>query len=115
MSAAPPVLSDVKTNPLFVSVGLPVPLALAFAGPHPVRKLGLEDLTDTRLRAEGADVIGCPLMSGAVDALSVIAALEAAGFAGTLLVVAPTLPDPFMVERELCAAAPGLTLRLVSL
>lgn len=115
MFAPKPALHAIKAPSSFVSVGLPEQVAQALAGGRTLCKLGLGDVTALRLAEERADVIGCPLMSGAVDALCVIAALEEARFGGTLLVVAPALPDPAMVERELRAATKGFSLRLVTL
>ncbi len=55
-----------------------------------------------------------PLFSGQHDALAMVEALQAVGFAGTILVIAPPLPRPELVERELRAAGPGSRLMLVS-
>ncbi len=106
---------DADGNAIFLSVGLPVLVALAMAGTRPLRRVCLCDLSVARIQAEGADLVACPLIAGATDALEVIVVLHAAGFAGTLLVVAPPLPNPGMVEAELRAAARSLRVRLVSM
>lgn len=55
-----------------------------------------------------------PLFSGPHDGLAMVEALQAMGFAGAILVIAPALPCPELVERELRAAGPGSRLMLVS-
>lgn len=55
-----------------------------------------------------------PLFSGSCDAMSVIEELEALGYRGQILVIAPPLPRPALVERELRAAGPGERLVLIT-
>lgn len=55
----------------------------------------------------------CPLMAEGFEALQVLTLLRQAGYAGDVMVVAPPLPDPRMVERELRAVAPGLRVTLI--
>lgn len=71
-------------------------------------------LTAELLRQTAPSTIILPLFAGAHDALTMIEALENLGFAGRILVIAPHLPRPQLVERELRAAGPGLRLLLVS-
>jgi hypothetical protein len=97
-----------------IAVMLPDHVALALAGPRPVQQSSLMMLGDACLATDGRGVIACPLIFGRSDALCVIEALLVAGFTGTLMVVAPPLADPDMVERELCAAAGDITPRFVS-
>ena len=98
----------------FVSVNLPSPVAMALAGARALRQIEHSDLGTVCAEMQGPAIVACPLISGDTDALSVIGTLQGAGFQGTLLVVAPPLPDPRMVERELRDAASGLSLRLLS-
>lgn len=55
-----------------------------------------------------------PLFAGAQDALSMVETLEALGYGGRLIVIAPALPRPALVQRELRAAGPGERLFLVT-
>jgi hypothetical protein len=57
----------------------------------------------------------CPLLGAGFDALQVAERLERLGWTGRLRVLAPALPAPAMVEAELAARAPGLTVDLVCL
>jgi|APEBP8051073178_1049388.scaffolds.fasta_scaffold00020_249 hypothetical protein len=59
------------------------------------------------------EMVVLPLMANGQDAVQVITRLDELSYAGQVVVLAPTLPDPAMVERELRATAPGLRLRLV--
>lgn len=55
-----------------------------------------------------------PLFAAEHDALTMVETLEDLAFAGRILVIAPRLPRPHLVERELRAAGPGPRLLLVS-
>jgi len=57
----------------------------------------------------------CPLMSPAGDALQIIAHLVCLGFGGPITVLAPQLPRPRMVERELRLLAAGAHVELIIL
>lgn len=86
-------------------------------GPIPLEGVAHRRFAELRpaLLAELAPtVVVMPLFSAGQDALSMIEALEAAGFAGRILVIAPTLPRPRLVERELRAAGPGDRLTLMT-
>jgi len=56
-----------------------------------------------------------PLFASGYDAMSAIEALQRLGYAGLITVVAPELPRPRLVERELRAAGPGQRLSLITL
>ena len=71
------------------------------------------DLTAEALLALAPSTVIMPLFAGAHDALSMVEALEAMGFRGRILVIAPPLPRPALVERELRSAGPGPRLMLV--
>lgn len=100
---------------VLVSVGLPGMVASALAKGGCIHQLGLADVTHAQVQLLSGAVFACPLMGDTTDAVVVLEALEAAGFGGTLLVIAPPLPNPTMVERELRTAAQKVTLRLVSM
>lgn len=55
----------------------------------------------------------CPLFTADFDALVVAAQLRKLDFQGTLYVVAPDLPNPRMVERELRNQSGGLNVKVV--
>ncbi|WP_425090320.1 hypothetical protein [Tropicimonas sp. S265A] len=66
------------------------------------------DFLDTRR----PEVVLTPLVSATFDAVEVAEALWCAGFTGELIVMAGPLPRPKLVESELRAVAPGVTLTL---
>lgn len=72
------------------------------------------DLSRDLLRRISPTAVVVPLFAGDQDALGVVETLEELGFAGRILVIAPALPRPALVERELRAAGPGTRLMLVS-
>ncbi len=55
----------------------------------------------------------CPMIGEDYDALSVATLLRSLDFGGTLVVVAPELPNPRMVEREIRNQAGGLRVSVV--
>lgn len=59
------------------------------------------------------DKVICPMIGEDYDALMVATQLRALNFAGTLVVVAPELPNPRMVEREIRNQAGGLRVSVV--
>ncbi|MEZ5755325.1 MAG: hypothetical protein R3D90_11370 [Paracoccaceae bacterium] len=65
-------------------------------------------LTSTR-----AQKVICPLFADEFDALVVAGHLRGLGFDGTLVVLAPDLPNPRMVEREIRNQAGGLRVSVV--
>jgi hypothetical protein len=71
-------------------------------------------LTASLVDRVAPEMVILPLMADGQDAVQVIARLEELCYAGQVLVLAPPLPDPAMVERELRVAAPGLRLQLVA-
>ena len=89
----------------------PIPLTGALSN---IAHHRFTDLTAALLTQIDATVIVMPLFSADHDALSMIEALQALGFTGRILVIAPALPRPALVERELRAAGPGTRLTLVT-
>lgn len=59
------------------------------------------------------DRVICPLFTAEFDALTVATQLRKLEFQGTLVVVAPDLPNPRMVERELRNQSGGLNVKVV--
>lgn len=73
------------------------------------------DKIDTVLLATMApDRVICPLFAENYDALVVAQLLTKLGFGGTLVVVAPDLPNPRMVEREIRNQAGGIKVQVVA-
>ena len=81
------------------------PDSIAVAGPDAIDAALLKSLKPGRVL--------CPLFTAEFDALLVATHLRKLDFAGTLVVVAPDLPNPRMVERELRNQSGGLTVKVV--
>lgn len=73
---------------------------------------GYHDLDAAVLAGIAPDLVILPLFSGDLDATTIIEGLVALGYSGRVAVLAPTLPDPRLVERELRGL--GLRLTLIS-
>ena len=97
----------------FIGIGLPQALAADLAGGRRVLSLAPEDIAAADLHRIPDVVVACLLLGSAMDALDVIAVLSATGYSGALTVVAPPLPNPRMVERELARAAKPMDVTLV--
>ncbi|NEX45148.1 hypothetical protein G3572_02950 [Rhodobacter sp. ETT8] len=97
----------------FVSIALPAALVAELAGARPVWKLTHDDIPGANLAQLKDAVVACLLMGGKTDALDVLAALTAAGYAGAVLVIAPPMPNPRMIERELARAAKTMKVTLL--
>ena len=72
-------------------------------------ELGLAMLTELKPTR-----IILPLFATDYDAMAAIEALEILKFSGLITVIAPPLPRPRLVERELRAQGPGARLSLIS-
>ncbi|NBZ86001.1 hypothetical protein GV832_00260 [Rhodobacteraceae bacterium CYK-10] len=72
------------------------------------------DLSAALLAELRPDRIVLPLFTGSCDAMTVVEQLEALRYAGKIVVIAPPLPKPTLVERELRGAGPGDRLTLVT-
>lgn len=70
------------------------------------------DLDAAVLARIAPDLVIMPLFAGDLDAVAIIARLVALGYGGRVAVLAPTLPNPRLVERELCGL--GLRVTLIS-
>jgi hypothetical protein len=87
------------------------------AGPLPmtgVRHWRFAELTIDVLIDLAPSQIYLPLFASGYDAMSAVEALETMGYCGEITVIAPDLPRPRLVERELRALGPGLRLTLIS-
>jgi hypothetical protein len=73
-----------------------------------------EALDAVLLATLGATRVICPLFAAEFDALAVAARLAKIGFTGKLVVLAPTLPNPRMVEREIRHHGAGIQVQIVS-
>ena len=86
-------------------------------GPVPmtgVTHLRFADLTAALLARMRPSLILLPLFSPGYDATTAIETLEALGYRGRLTILAPDLPKPRLVERELRNLGPGMRLTLIS-
>jgi hypothetical protein len=84
------------------------------AQPPEVKLVSLHyaELSAKTISAVLPDLVIMPLFGAGFDALDALARLERFGFRGDVLVRAPRLPNTQIVERELAAVAPKLTVRL---
>ncbi len=81
----------------------PMPLDDAF-------HMTLPDLTAETLRNVQPTLILCPLFTADFDATTAIERLLELGYAGRVTVLAPQLPKPHLVERELRGLGLAVTL-----
>jgi hypothetical protein len=58
------------------------------------------------------DLVIIPLFGKGVDAIETLERLETLGYRGVVIVRGPQLPNRAIVERELSAMVPALTVRL---
>jgi hypothetical protein len=103
-----------RAEGVFLSLGLPRGIAEAFAGGHPIITMAVADLSREVLASLAIAIIACPLMAEDTDAMLVIQALKAAGYRGTLTVIAPRLPNVGMVEAELRGLCPDIGVKIIS-
>lgn len=88
-------------------------LGLTAQPPDSIALDGPEGITADLLAAIAPEKVICPLFSDDYDALVVAQILTKLGFGGTLVVVAPDLPNPRMVEREIRNQSGGLKVSVV--
>lgn len=100
---------------ILVAIALSPSLGQSLAGKRRLEALDLSEVTTDRMAGLRGSQMACELFTPQGDALGIIAALVAAGATGHLSVIAPPLPDPDMVERELQAQATGFSVALVQL
>ena len=82
--------------------------------PESVAVDGPAKIDSVLLATMAPDKVICPLFADDYDALVVAQLLTKLGFGGTLVVVAPDLPNPRMVEREIRNQAGGLKVAIVA-
>ena len=83
-------------------------------GPHSGAIIArFADLGIDMLQSVRPDLIVLPLFAPAQDAVNMIETLIALGYRGDITVLAPVLPRPQLVERELQILGPGKKLRLL--
>jgi hypothetical protein len=70
-------------------------------------------LTLAVLKDHLPDSIVMPLFGPDFDAVDVLARLAQFGFVGPVSITGPKLPNAALIQRELSAAAPGMTVRFL--
>lgn len=92
-------------------------LFLGPSGPLPmigVAHFSFADLTADLLDATSPGLIILPLFAETYDAVAAVERLQELGYTGKLTILAPDLPKPRLVERELRSLGPGTRLTLIS-
>ena len=87
------------------------------SGPLPmigVAHFSFAGLTPDLLAATSPSMILLPLFAASYDAVAAIERLQELGYTGKLTILAPELPKPRLVERELRNLGPGTRLTLIS-
>ncbi len=79
-----------------------------------VTHIGFADLTAAVLWSIQPTLVVLPLIAAPHDAITIIEALQGFGYVGRVTVLAPSLPNPGLVERELRGLGPGARLTLIS-
>ena len=116
-STSYPRLVDLPTGDAERVLALDCARLMVPDGPIPLQGVAhrrFVELSAALLAEVAPSVVVMPLFSADQDAMAVIEALEGMGFKGRILVIAPALPRPALVERELRAAGPGERLTLVT-
>jgi len=86
-------------------------------GPFPLQgahHCRLTDLKGDFLDRAAPNFVILPLFTGGYDAMTAVALLEDLGYRGRIVVLAPFLPKPDLVERELRQIGPGNRLVMIS-
>lgn len=74
----------------------------------------LADLDDDLLASVMPTVVVIRLFAGSYDATAAVERLAELGYDGRIFVIAPSLPRPHLVEKELREAGPGQRLTLIT-
>jgi len=100
-----------------VAVGdlYPPDLAADGADPSDIAYLAFDEVSTQALEELRPDVVLTPLVDAGFDCLDLAERLVAAGYRGKLRAVAPTVPDPALVRREIADRFPQLDFDLVVL
>ncbi|MEO8245225.1 MAG: hypothetical protein ABI832_23370 [bacterium] len=100
-----------------VTLALDCDQVLGHSGPLPrqnIYHLRFSDLAAPLLAKLGPDLVILPLFASYYDANVAVEALQQLGYSGRITVLAPKLPRPRLVERELQVLGPGKRLTLIS-
>ncbi|MBC7479830.1 MAG: hypothetical protein H7317_17365 [Pseudorhodobacter sp.] len=92
-------------------------LLLEPEGPFPLRgarHCHLTELDTDLLGLTAASCVILPLFTLGYDAMTAVELLEDLGYGGRIVVLAPPLPKPAVVEQELRQMGPGTRLILIS-
>ncbi|MGC9370138.1 MAG: hypothetical protein ACP5DX_11420 [Paracoccaceae bacterium] len=87
-------------------------------GTAPLKSVRMESLPFILLHAAlalapWADCVVSPLVAEQFDALDLARELDAAGYRGQYFIIAPPLPRPDLIRRELAAIAPQVEIELL--
>lgn len=99
---------------VFLALDIPLEIAAMLSSDHRVHVTSHRFLSDLAIPLSEISAVACPLISDQSDASQVIEDLEAMGFRGVLMVVAPKLPDPGMIQAELRRQAHKIKVTLIS-
>lgn len=97
---------EVTGPAILLGVEAVIPDAVLLDAPDRIDAALLARLSPTR--------VICPLFAAEYDALTVAQRLSRLGYTGLLLVVAPDLPNPRMVEKEIRNQSGGIEVRVIS-
>lgn len=81
-------------------------------GSAQIRLLGYDELV-VQHEPPQADLVLSPMVGDTFDCLDVAVHLHAQGFRGRLHVLAPALPDPAILRREVASLCPGIRVDVV--
>lgn len=97
----------------FLAVDLTNAQAARLAEGRPILRLSVEGVAKAEFPKDEGLRLGCPLFAQGTDAMCLAEILSEVGFPGEMLVLAPRLPNPGLVEQELRSAARGFRIRLI--
>lgn len=98
----------------FLAIELPAGLTALLAEGRDIVSVRSAELEALGSRIASTACAACPLFFDGGDAIQIIELLEASGYGGPLLVVAPKLPNHRMVQAELSREARRLKVSLIS-
>ncbi|WP_435259226.1 hypothetical protein ACSBLW_05485 [Thioclava sp. FR2] len=99
---------------VFLAIELPVGITALLAEGRDVQSIRTTDLETLEPSINAVICAACPLFFENGDAMQVIEILEAIGYFGPLLVVAPKLPNHQMVQTELSRECRKIKVSLIS-
>ena len=115
--SGPDQLTDEETAVRFLAVGDMAPPQPVTGDPAPadITCLPFAEVTREALDRIRPDVVFSSLVGPGFDCMDLAERLAAAGFRGKYRAVAPTVPDPELVRREITDRFPALDFDLVIL